>query len=79
MQRRCGCDWLAVQLTWFGTSLHSTAGIGQSEHPGARTQEICEVQRRLLRRHSRRISWRSVMRLRVSVDALGSLIARVEA
>lgn len=19
MQRRCGCDWLAVQLTWFGS------------------------------------------------------------
>jgi hypothetical protein len=28
MQRRCGCDCLAVQLTWFGTSLNSTAAIG---------------------------------------------------
>jgi hypothetical protein len=29
MQRRCGCDCLAVQLTWFGASLNSTAAIGQ--------------------------------------------------
>jgi hypothetical protein len=29
MQRRRGCDCLAVLLTWFGASLNSTAAIGQ--------------------------------------------------
>jgi hypothetical protein len=34
MRRRCGCDCLAAQLTWFGTSLNSTAAIGQNSTVG---------------------------------------------
>lgn len=42
MQRRCGCDCLAVQLMWFGSSLNSTAQSANLTFRGL----ICPLQTR---------------------------------